>query len=318
MISNVDEFVENFDLTENALDMRSLIRWNGRDLRKSENLSEHTHLVLACAINLYDEFKGRLIVDVNFEDVIRLAAIHDSLEILHGDILSVTKDAIPDLRRQIDNEEFFFSLKILKKRVADVVFDLVKLADTKACFKFIERELRYPSNDFAYYAYNHTKNVFDKNYKNFVEKYVKQQEEPEQVQIDRFSKGYKDDAGTDIILDKKVQFLPHSTTIVDLNVKVIPKAGEMATLCARTSAAKQGLNVAMCPVDANFNGTVSAIVHNISNNVITYEKGTSFCQWIGLKLSDIKNVSDEVKIKNKGKRCDGKFGSTGGTNANNR
>ena len=57
MENNFDDFCKNFDIVDNALDMRDLQRWNGRSLRSKENLSEHTHLVIACAIKFYDVFK---------------------------------------------------------------------------------------------------------------------------------------------------------------------------------------------------------------------------------------------------------------------
>ena len=56
MQEDVKEFLENFDIADNALQMRCLNRWNGRDLREKENLAEHTHLVCACSIKLYDFF----------------------------------------------------------------------------------------------------------------------------------------------------------------------------------------------------------------------------------------------------------------------
>ena len=305
-ITDLQEFVDNFDIVDNALQMRTLKRWNGRDLRTDENLSEHTHLVLACTIKLYDKFG----IKCDFEKLIKLAMYHDSLELLRGDILSITKDAIAGLRERIDKEEAWFIGNFVSTD-DEYINDLVKLADVMACNKFIEYELRFPSNNYAYVAYNQTKDVFNKYYGEFCKKYNIQNTAIE-TSVPKMMKGYEDDAGTDIMLDKDVVFLPHSTTKIDLNVVVTPNKGEMAVLCARTSAAALGLNVAMCPIDANFNGTVTAIVHNISNNVIHYSKGSSFCQWVGIKLANIK-VDYDVIVKKTGKRSSGKLGSTGGT-----
>lgn len=311
MENNFEDFCKNFNIVDNALDMRDLQRWNGRSLRAKENLSEHTHLVIACAIKLYDKFKYHLKID--FERLIKTAAIHDSLEIFTGDILSVTKDNIQGLRYLIDEQEEEFIIKTLKYfPTADrIVEDLVKLSDVAACYEFMKRELKYPSNDFAYDAYTRSKKIYEETFITFCKKHkISLKEETFNNDI-RFTKGYENDAGVDVVLDKDVTFLPHSTTAINLNIKVTPVKGQMAVLCARTSAAVRGLNVAMCPIDANYSGDVTAIVHNISNNVIEYKKGEAFCQWVGIKLCNIKNISNNIVIKKKGKRSDGKLGSTG-------
>ena len=309
MKSDFEKFCEDFDIVNNALDMRNLQRWNGRSLRNSENLSEHTHLVIICAIKLYDKFKNMLKID--FEKLIKLAALHDSLELFTGDILSVTKDFIPYLRQTIDHMENSFEDLVLKNTKNNIIEkELVRLADVEACYEFIKRELKYPSNDFTYDAYDRSKNVYVNTFNEFCKKYNLDLN-CEIANVDnKFMKGYKNDAGVDVVLDKEVIFLPHKTTSVNLNVKVTPKKGEMAVLCARTSAAIKGLNVAMCPIDADFNGNITAIVHNVSNNIITYKPGESFCQWVGIKLCNIDNVSDKIIIKKEGKRTDGKLGST--------
>jgi dUTPase/5'-deoxynucleotidase YfbR-like HD superfamily hydrolase len=310
MRDSFNNFCDSFDIVQNALDMRELQRWNGRSLRAKENLSEHTHLVIVCAVKLYDKFIKNLKID--FEKLVKLAALHDSLEIFTGDILSVTKDNIPYLRKTIDNMENNFEDAVLKNTENSVIEkELVKLADVLACYEFMQRELTHPCNDFAYEAFTRSKSIYENTLKEFCNKYGLE-EKSDDFECDvRFMKGYENDAGVDIVLEEDLLFLPHKTTTVNLNVTVTPKKGEMAVLCARTSAAVQGLNVAMCPIDADYNGTVTAIVHNISNNVICYKKGQSFCQWVGIKLSVIKNLSNEIKIKRKGKRTNGKLGSTG-------
>ena len=39
--ADLNVFCNNFDIVQNALQMRTLRRWNGRDLRDEENLAEH-------------------------------------------------------------------------------------------------------------------------------------------------------------------------------------------------------------------------------------------------------------------------------------
>lgn len=304
----MDKFINDFNIVDNALDMRTLMRWNGRDLRNRENLAEHTHLVVACAIELYDEFfeKG-LFEEVNFERIVRRCMLHDSLELLRGDILSVTKDIIPGLRQFTDREEsrFICEMGIICNETET---EIVELADLKACYKFVEKELRFPSNDFALNVYKTTKEKYDRRYRAFCLKHNIPYEWNLSIIDDRFKKGYEADAGTDVILIEDVTILPMSTMAVNLHIQVTPDEGEMAVLCARTSAAARGLCVAMCPIDANYTGDVTAIVHNVSNEIITYKKGEAFCQIVGLPI--IQPVSDVV-IKKEGKRSDGKLGSTG-------
>ena len=320
MNNDVKEFAKKFNLVNNALDMRTLLRWNGRDLRNKENLAEHTHLVLACAIELYDEFKyehftmpnkaAYLLTElVEFEAIIRRCMLHDALELLRGDILSVTKDIVPGLRVFTDNEEDNF-MKHLGSLTNDIEDEIVELADLKACYKFVERELRYPSNDFARAVYLTTKDKFDKKYAMFCEKYGLQSEEEPVKVTSWFKKGYEADAGVDVILDRDVVILPMSTLSVDLNITVTPEECEMAVLCARTSAAAKGLCVAMCPIDANYTGNVTAIVHNVSNQILTYRKGEAFCQVVSLPITCCISKND-IEVKKSGKRSDGKLGSTG-------
>src|SRR5574344_963741 len=131
MQEDVKEFLENFDIADNALQMRCLNRWNGRDLREKENLAEHTHLVCACSIKLYDFFivkNEELKNKIDFEYMIRLAMLHDSLELLRGDILSVTKEKVNGLRKQIVDEEELFESHIIGKKDA-ITSEVVHLAD---------------------------------------------------------------------------------------------------------------------------------------------------------------------------------------------
>lgn len=303
----IEQFTNTFDIVDNALKMRTLRRWNGRDLRDEENLSEHTHLVVASLIKLYDWAKTeQLKYAIDFETMVKHAMLHDSLELFRGDILSVTKDSIPGLRVATDAEEEYFVNKIVSIKLNDCEAMLVKLADLMACYKFVEFELRYPSNEFAKDAYKETKARYDDLLNKFKVKYLNYDDNVTSVQDVRFKKGYEDDAGTDILLDRDIVFMPMSTTNVDLNVKITPQANEMSFLCARTSAASKGLSVATCPIDPYYNGNVTAIVHNMSNDVIVYKKGEAFCQYVTTKI-----ITDrQTEPKKPGRRTTSKLGGT--------
>lgn len=306
--ADLNVFCDNFDIVQNALQMRTLRRWNGRDLRDEENLAEHTHLVVVCIFELINKLR-KLSIDIDayidIEHLVKQALLHDSLELLRGDILSKTKDAIPGLREATDKEEHTFIQKITNIKLNWYEENLLVLADLMACYKFIEWELRYPSNEFAKIAYGQTKGKFDEYYERFLSN-LGIPATVEEMPKERFVKGYLDDAGVDIILDRDVTFMPMSTTTIDLNVNITPDISSAAFLCARTSAAQKGIQVAACPIDPFYTGNVSAIVTNISNDIITYKKGESFCQYVQFEII----VNDNVVTKKSGRRTDSKFGGT--------
>lgn len=130
--------------------------------------------------------------------------------------------------------------------------------------------------------------------------------------ISYFTKGYAADAGVDILIDKDVIFEPGTTTIVELPVKITPEEGQMAYLIERTSAAKKGLFVHSCPIDANYTGVVHAIVYNSSKFYIQYKAGEAFCQVVNVSINYPKNVP----CKKEGKRTNSCFGGTDGQNKN--
>ena len=168
--ADLNVFCDNFDIVQNALQMRTLRRWNGRDLRDEENLAEHTHLVVVCIFELINKLR-KLNIDIDahidIEHLVKQALLHDSLELLRGDILSKTKDAIPGLREATDKEEHTFIQKITNIKLNWYEENILVLADLMACYKFIEYELRFPSGDFAIQVYKQTKQKFDVAYEKF-------------------------------------------------------------------------------------------------------------------------------------------------------
>lgn len=126
-----------------------------------------------------------------------------------------------------------------------------------------------------------------------------------------FKKGYKYDAGYDIVITDHMSFPPKKVTIYELDNVITPKKGTCVMLVARTSAAKQGLIISMCPVDADYTGKLTAIVFNASSKTVEYGPGESFCQAIFVKLAKCTIPKSQYYIKKKGKRGENKFGSTG-------
>ena len=121
------------------------------------------------------------------------------------------------------------------------------------------------------------------------------------------SKGYKRDAGNDIILDQEILFEPHKVQIVNLGKLPHPLPPTVCGIIApRSSAAQKGLFIANCPIDSDYCGDVHAIVYNAGRDYIRYKAGEAFCQLVIYKV-----VYDEsVKERKNGVRGDGAFGST--------
>lgn len=125
--------------------------------------------------------------------------------------------------------------------------------------------------------------------------------------MSRFSKGYKEDAGVDIILDDDVVFPPGKITVLNLGIGITPKRNTMAIIAPRSSFAKKGLVICNCPIDANYSGNIHAIVYNGGDVPVECKKDHAFCQIMMIKIRVIRSV----EIRKKGKRKTDHFGSTG-------
>lgn len=311
---SLNEFIDTFSITDNALDMRDLRRWNSRAFQREENLAEHTHLVVACCIEIIEHLhNGEHLFDSYL--ILKAAMLHDSLELYRGDILNSTKDAIPGLREYCDTEESEFSSKILHEYLNDLEQDIIWLADKWACILFLERLFENGTSPFLRNVYATCReqlyNLIDtfrlKYNEDFRDIILPAKRHFCPVLFEPYIKGYKDDAGIDLTCMTAVTFLPLSTQMVEFDLKYNPKRGTMGMIVARTSAANKGLCVAMCPIDPGYTGNIRAIVHNVSNDVIMYEEGTSFCQLITVPFQD---SFDSYPIKCGGERGDSTLGGS--------
>lgn len=123
----------------------------------------------------------------------------------------------------------------------------------------------------------------------------------------QFKKGYRDDVGIDICLDHDVRFGPFETKVIDIGVNIPTRPYRSIMMCARTSAAKQGIIVNQCPIDPNYEGNPHIIAHNCSPNIVTFEAGKAFAQ---LYAFDCQDLQIDFEVKRCGYRCDNNFGST--------
>lgn len=290
---------------ENGLLLRNFYRWNGRDVRDKENGAEHVHLAVICVLHLYDEFKEH--IELNIERLIRATLFIDDFILIYGEINELTKQFDKSFVEKYD----FAKKEMIMDKVKNITeneIQLVDIAHKMATYKFIEFQLRYPNNDFLIDAYIQTKNTFEKMYNGLKNEFITENCVKSEYS---FVKGYIDDAGVDVILKEKVTFMPLHTSKINLHVTCTPEVEQMSYLCARTSAAAKGLIVAQCPIDPNFTGEITAVVHNVSNKIIEYDVGEAFCQIVSVPIVS-PGIDDEILIKKDGVRTTGKLGSTGG------
>lgn len=123
----------------------------------------------------------------------------------------------------------------------------------------------------------------------------------------KFCKGYRDDIGVDVCLDFDVTFEPFETKVIDIGVNIPTRAYRSIMMCARTSAAKQGIIVNQCPIDPNYTGNAHIIAHNCSDKEVHFPAGKAFAQ---LYAFDSQEIPLDVTLKRAGYRNDHNFGST--------
>lgn len=304
-----NEFQDDFNLSENALDMRSLIRWNGRDIPEKENLSEHTHHVVCLVYDIVDEYTAK---GVDFDSksllrTIKCALLHDASEIYFGDILASTKNTYPQIKNLIDAQEDIF-MKDMVPGLTEQEEALVNLADKSSAQRFLKRLMSsHFCNDFIKSLYIKSKTWVQQARERFEASIgFIPKDAPQELIIQRLTKGYTRDAGVDIILDHDVEFLPHSSTEVHLNWNFTPEPNTTGLILLRTSAGRLGLGINTSPIDPDFKGNVTCIIQNHSDNIIVYKKGEAFCQLVVIPF-----VTIDAPHRKDGERDDGKYGSTG-------
>lgn len=122
-----------------------------------------------------------------------------------------------------------------------------------------------------------------------------------------FIKGYEEDAGCDIIIDKVIKLPAFQTTIVEMPVRFNPPKSTLAYLVQRTSAAKKGILVSGSPIDPGYEGKLYAICMNTTPYDQEFQPGDSFCQLVVYPMEH----QPKCQVKKPGqKRGTGAFGSS--------
>lgn len=129
-------------------------------------------------------------------------------------------------------------------------------------------------------------------------------------QINRYVRGYKNDAGIDIILNDYLTIRP-GLNVVELPAKYTPGEGEVAFLVPRGSTAKKGVFPIMVAIDTDYTGIIHGFVVNISETTHVWKPGERAFGIVNLKLGQDRAKFTVVKD---GKRTDEWNNSSGGNN----
>lgn len=121
----------------------------------------------------------------------------------------------------------------------------------------------------------------------------------------KFCKGYEDDAGIDIYLQRPASFLPKQFQWVDLGVSVSIPRGYLGLIQPRSSASMRGIMIANCPIDPGYTGNLHAMIFNCSNETINFKPGERICQLVVVKCEP--NILGITPIKDgvRGNNCEG-------------
>ena len=119
-------------------------------------------------------------------------------------------------------------------------------------------------------------------------------------------RGHYDDAGLDIYMFEKGSIKPGETKIIPTGFGIELPTGTMGYMQIRTSLAKKGLILSQCAIDSGYRGEIKMILHNISNETLSWEKNDRLGSLIVLNILLPDLVEDLGQA-----REDGAFGSTG-------
>ena len=127
------------------------------------------------------------------------------------------------------------------------------------------------------------------------------------AQLGEYQRGYRDDAGLDIVLDNDITIIPGFQTF-NLHAQYTPEPGEVAFLISRGSTAAKGIFPLSVAIDAGYTGRITAWVFNASGLSHTFKKGDRVFGIVNLQLG-----RDRVpfRVLKNGERGSRKLNSSG-------
>jgi dUTP pyrophosphatase len=123
------------------------------------------------------------------------------------------------------------------------------------------------------------------------------------------TRAHHDDAGTDIYAQGNHTVEPHTTMVIPTGVAMELEKGYVSLVWDKSSVGSRGIKTLGGVIDAGYRGEYKIIVHNLNNEVYTFNHGDKVAQILIQKVEfpDI----EEVEELSDSKRGIGGFGSTG-------
>ncbi len=126
--------------------------------------------------------------------------------------------------------------------------------------------------------------------------------------MNNYVRGYRDDAGLDIIMDRPITIKPGFQAI-ELPASYCPGKDEVAFVVSRGSTASKGIFPFSVAIDSGYTGLITTWVYNSTNETQEFKAGDRIFGIVNLKLG--KDRVDYM-VSRPGKRGVNKLGSSGG------
>ena len=133
------------DFYEKIMPLNYIVRYSNVPRIKNETVAEHSFLVAAIVIKLYDYYK------FNLGYALQMAICHDMPEFDVNDVTHGTKKKYPALAKEVERVQFK-ALEEMPDAVQNAFYDfeagisaeacVVKLADILQCTQYAENEVR--------------------------------------------------------------------------------------------------------------------------------------------------------------------------------
>jgi dUTP pyrophosphatase len=121
---------------------------------------------------------------------------------------------------------------------------------------------------------------------------------------------HPDDAGMDFYASESITLQPNERTAVPTGIALAIPSGFVGLLWDKSGmAVKHGLKTMAGVIDAGYRGEIKIILHNLSNQPYTFERGTKVAQMLIQPVHQKRLI--EVEDLDSTNRGTGGFGSTG-------
>lgn len=119
----------------------------------------------------------------------------------------------------------------------------------------------------------------------------------------RFFQSYFSDGGIDIILNKDILIPANSTIHEEMDLMIKVSDSFFMSIVMRSSISKKGIISSNSLIDANYDNSISLILHNVSNESCFFKKGERICSIVAHERIPVK-----IHENNRGKKGSGSSG----------